>query len=181
MTTIIDGSTGVTFPVTAGGTSAVQASSSKVLQIVTVNKTDTFSMSSGTWTDVTGLSASITPSSSSSKILVLASVAIGGADNFGYIRLIRGSTVIDVGDAASNRPQVTGALVYPYNPPVYSLTQIPVTYLDSPATTSATTYKIQLRWGTSGTVYINRTASDRDTTDYEWRTPSNIVLMEIAA
>ena len=153
-----------------------------VLQVVTVNKTDTFSMASATWTDVTGLSLSITPSSTSNKILISASIALSSSSDFSYIRLLRNSTVIDVGDAVGSRPQVTGAASYPAASPQYMLFQIPVTYLDSPATTSAVTYKFQLRNGTTGsTAYINRTSSDRDTADYEWRTPSNIVLMEIAA
>jgi hypothetical protein len=153
-----------------------------VLQVVTVNKTDIFSVSSQTFTDITGLSLSITPTSSSSKILVLASVAIGASTDFAYIRLLRNGTVIDVGDVASNRVQVTGAINYPNAAPSYITTQVPVTYLDSPATTSSVTYNFQLRSGsTAAAVYINRTGSDRDTTNYEWRTPSNIILMEIAA
>ena len=95
---------------------------------------------------------------------------------------MRNSTVIDVGDAAGSRPQVTGAMgSYPNAAPIYNMTQAPITYLDSPATTSSVTYKFQTRNGSGGTIYINRTSSDRDTADYEWRTPSNIILMEIAA
>jgi hypothetical protein len=151
-----------------------------VLQVVTVNKTDTFSMASTTWADVTGLSLSITPTSASNKIMVLASVAFGVDVNFAYIRLVRDSTVINVGDAAGSRPQVTGASIYPNGAPIYIVTQVPITYLDSPSTTSATTYKIQIRIGdTSQTAYVNRTVSDRNTANYEWRGVSNIVVMEV--
>jgi hypothetical protein len=153
----------------------------KILQIVAVNKNDTFSNATQTWTDITGLSATITPSSTSSRILILASVAIGQSNDFAYIRLLRGATVIDVGDAAGTRPQVTGGSIYPSTSPVYILTQVPVTFVDSPSTTSAVTYKFQLRVGSAGVAYINRTAADRDETNYEWRTPSNIILAEIAA
>lgn len=153
----------------------------KILQIVAVNKNDTFSVSSQTWTDITGLSATITPSSTSSRILILASVAIGQSSDFAYIRLLRGATVIDVGDPASTRVQVTGGSIYPNTTPSYILTQVPVTFVDSPSTTSAVTYKFQLRIGSAGTAYINRTASDRDEVNYEWRTPSNIILAEISA
>lgn len=153
-----------------------------VLQVVTVNKTDAFTHSTTTWTDVTGLSASITPSATSNKILVLASVAIGSNGDFAYIRLLRDSTVINIGDAASNRVQVTGAIGYSGGDQPYNMDQVPVMYLDSPSTTSAVTYKFQLRSGSSNfLVAINRTGSDRDTSNYEWRTPSNIVLMEVAA
>lgn len=159
----------------------IRGSGQVPVQVVTVDKTDTFTITSTTWTDITGLSVSITPTSASNKILVIASVAIGSNSNFAYFRLLRNSTVIDVGNAAGSRPQVTGAASYPSASPQYMLFQNPVTYLDSPATTSTVTYKFQLRGGDAGTTgYLNRTASDRDTADYEWRTPSNIVLMEIS-
>jgi hypothetical protein len=152
-----------------------------VLQVVSAAKTDTFSHNTQTFTDVTGLSATITPSSTSSKILVLGSVSLGASTDFGYIRLMRDSTPINIGDAASNRVRTTGAMFYPAGTPVYGNSPIPLDFLDSPSTTSAVTYKIQIRTG-SGTqlVYINRTGSDRDTVNYEWRTPSNIIIMEIA-
>lgn len=155
----------------------------KILQVVAVNKLDTFSVSSQTFTDITGLSATITPASSSSRIFVFASVAIGSSQDFAYIRLLRGATVIDVGDAAGTRPQVTGAFgAYPNTAPIYNMSQVPVLFVDSPSTTSAVTYKFQLRSGSNtAPVYINRTAADRDETNYEWRTPSNIILAEIAA
>jgi hypothetical protein len=159
------------------------AGSGGVLQVVTANKFDTFSVSSQTFTDITGLSASITPTSASSRILVVASVAIGASVDFAYIRLLRDSTVIDVGDAAGSRPRVTGAFGnYTTAPGTnYSMSQVPVSFVDSPATTSPVTYKFQLRSGASSAiVYINRTSEDRDTANYEWRTPSNIILMEIA-
>jgi hypothetical protein len=154
-------------------------SEGSVLQVITVNKTDTFSMASATWADVTGLSLSITPTSASNKIMVLATVSLGASGNFAYLRLVRDSTVINVGDAAGSRVQVTGSSIYPSTTPDYILSHVPITYLDSPSTTSATTYKIQIRNGSGGTAYINRTSSDRNTADYEWRSVSNIVVMEV--
>jgi hypothetical protein len=161
-------------PVTLSGSGQVP------VQVVTVNKTDTFSMASKTWTDVTGLSATITPTSASNRILVMASIAIASDGDFSYFRLMRNGTVIDVGDAAGSRPQATGANIYAGTFVIYTLAQIPVLFLDSPATTSAVTYKFQIRQGNSGTAFINRTGADRDTADYEWRTPSNIILMEVS-
>ena len=158
------------------------AGSGGVLQVVTVNKLDTFTLSSTTFTDVTGLSVSITPTSSSSRILIFGSVFMGSNGDFAYIRLMRDSTAIDIGDAAGSRPRVTGDMGYvdATNQP-YNAGQTPIAYIDSPATTSAVTYKIQLRSGSSAfAVYINRTAADRDTANYDSRGPSNLVLMEIA-
>ena len=67
----------------------------KVLQVVQVVKSDTFSSSSATLVDITGLSASITPSSSSNKILVMVSLSIGGNDSGLRLmtKLFRNSTV----------------------------------------------------------------------------------------
>jgi hypothetical protein len=63
----------------------------------------------------------------------------------------------------------------------FCLTQVPVMYIDSPATTSATTYKFQIRsYASPQVATVNRTPGDRDTSGYDWRTPSNIILMELA-
>jgi len=168
--------------ITTGTLPYAQLPTGSILQVVTVNKTDTFSTTSGTYVAITGLSATITPKFSTSKILVLASVAIANDAFSSYIQLLRGSTVLDIGDAAGSRPQVTGAFGgYGSTAPVYGLDQIPVMYVDSPVTTSATIYSFQIRPYAGGqTAYVNRTPADRDTSGYDWRTPSNIVLMEIA-
>ena len=71
MALILNGDTGVTYPVIAGGTSALQSSAGKVLQVLQATKTDVFSVTGSDFTDVTGLSISITPSNSSNKILIL--------------------------------------------------------------------------------------------------------------
>jgi len=158
----------------------IQGSGQVPVQVVTVNKTDTFTVSSQTFTDITGLSLSITPTSASNRILVFASVAIGSSADFAYIRLLRNGTVIDVGDVAGSRPQVTGAFGAYSASVAYGMSQVPIVFVDSPSSTSAVTYNIQLRGGSSAAaVYINRTDSDRNTANYEWRTPSNIILMEI--
>ena len=152
----------------------------KVAQVVSTTKTDTFSASTNnTFTDITGLSVSITPSSATSKILVTASV-IGSAtsDGVANVQLIRGSTAICIGDAASTRPRATTST------DSNSLNQaVPasINFLDSPATTSATTYKLAINTGdTSGTAYINRTLID-GADIYSGRYASTITVMEILA
>ena len=151
----------------------------RVLQVVSTAKTDTFTTSSTTFTDVTGLSVSITPQSATSKILVLAQ--INGADDFGtnpgFLQLVRGSTSIDVGDVAGSRSIVSGQFSSPYNS---AMTILHFSFLDSPATTSATTYKIQARQHVSGTLYVNRSKSDVDTANSP-RGASTITVMEISA
>lgn len=154
-----------------------------VLQVVSTTKTDAFSTSSTTPTDITGLSATITPTSASSKILVISYVTGGSsAASFSTILLLRNSTQIFLGDAAGTRPRATGFFYVEGNQGVM-FSNSP-TVLDSPATTSPVTYKFQARVGSGGgIIVINR--SPRDTNDgsgtFDMRTPSSITLMEIQA
>ena len=156
-----------------------------ILQVVQGSKTDTFtSNSTSTFVDI-GLSVAITPSSSSSKVLIVYRVCTGIVSG-GYgcaLILVRGSTNIALGDqVGSNRTRVSsfaqsgnsGASSYQ----VYYQT---VDFLDSPNTTSATTYKLTARgWNSSaGNFHINRSESDSDTASYT-RPISTITAMEIA-
>lgn len=159
----------------------------KILQTVSTTKSDTFTTSSGlaTWVDVTGLSASITPSSASNKILIFMSINVGWDANRGvYVRLVRDSTAIAIGDAASNRTRAsftTGAdISFTYETRVQWNGS--VVHLDSPATTSATTYKVQIVGDASDptNVYVNRSGTDSDGSAYA-RTVSSITLMEVSA
>jgi hypothetical protein len=160
---------------------AAPAGGGKVLQVVSTTKTDTFTSSTGnTFVDVTGLSASITPSSATSKILVMVKMSMGSNTGNGYVfyKIVRGATDICIGDSAGSRLRSTGGSSSPF-------TEVPfgdsAVFLDSPSTTSATTYKIQLyaQQGT-GTAYVNRSYLDTDA-NYCPRTASTITLMEIGA
>tara|TARA_R100000234_G_scaffold10626_1_gene6055 strand:+ start:1624 stop:2226 length:603 start_codon:yes stop_codon:yes gene_type:complete len=152
------------------------------LQVVQTVKTDTFTMTGTTFTDVTGLSVTITPSSSSSKVLIIPSLSIGAKKGarHGY-RILRGSTAIGVGDSSGSRTQYTQqAGNLNSDTAVYSNTFL---FLDSPATTSATTYKVQLRSETDVSgyeVYINRSDDDQDNASYG-RSASTITAIEVSA
>lgn len=179
MTVIIDGTAGITFPVTAGSASAVQASSGRVLQVVQTAKTDTFSSTSSSFTDITGLSVSITPSSASSKIFVFSTTPVGGsaADQL-TLRLVRDSTAIFIGNSAGSR----SLGFYGIDTSAIGSTAVlpqTIVYLDSPSTTSSVTYKIQGKTGTA-VWYVNRSSDDTDAV-YRTRTASSIIVMEIAA
>lgn len=153
----------------------------KVLQVVTTCKTDTFSSSaaSSTYADVTGLSASITPAATTSKIFIVvnAQVASTTGTNRAAVRLVRGSTAIDVGTAAGNRILASTAAS---SPNTDSIESSGISFLDSPSTTSSTTYTVQIAMLSSGTVYVNRSSSDSDSTVTP-RTASTITLLEIGA
>lgn len=150
-----------------------------VVQVVSTTKTDTFSTSSSSFTDITGVSVSITPSSASSRIMVFALVYVGGPvsdSGQAMTRLMRDSTAIAIGDASGSRTQAGSesgfATTFYMAPAVH-------TFLDSPATTSAVTYKVQMRV-TGSTFFVNRTGADADAT-FESRVVSTITVMEIAA
>jgi hypothetical protein len=157
----------------------------KVLQVVSTTKTDTFSVA-GTVSlvDVTGLSVSITPSSASNKILITGFIAsaTGPAANQSFFHLIRGSTEIAKGDTAvSKRLAHTSAIGNASILADWVLTPIPFQFLDSPSTTSSTTYKIQVSGAnTSNTHYVNRSARDEASTDFDARIVSTITAFEIA-
>ena len=157
----------------------------KVLQVVQTVKTDTFTQSSSnTWSDITGLSVSITPSSTSNKILIIGKCSYS-ADSGYYpmIKLLRDSTDIFIGDAAGSRVRVTSGS-YSHSTDAagsyYGMRDFSYNYLDSPSTTSSTTYKIQLRSGDGTSSYINRTAQNDDN-QFRSRGASSIIVMEISA
>lgn len=154
----------------------------KVLQVVSATKSDTYAANGGlrTFYDITGLSLSITPASTSNKILVLATIHGQGTPDVSRFafRLVRGSTAIGIGDAAGSRARVSTRALYDGSGRSIEATSI--NFLDSPSTTSATTYKIQgYQTEGTGTHYINRSSADSDSADYP-RTISTITAMEIA-
>ena len=163
-------------------------STGHILQVLQATKTDTFSTNSQTFVDITDLEVTITPLSTSSKILLLYNVSCGVTSGHSVIKAVRtiGGTTTDVlvGDAdGSNRVRANNKI---YNTSTYNTTY--TTYsmvgqiLDSPNTTSAVTYKIQgaSPYSASYTLVVNRTGT---TSDVSWdaRTSSQITVMEVAA
>jgi hypothetical protein len=149
-----------------------------VLQVVSTTKTDTFSTATtGSYVDITGLSVSITPTSATSKILIIFLVSVGPSDVLS-VQLVRDSTAICLGDSGGgSRFQATTGGLTPQNGD--KVVPAAGNFLDSPATTSATTYKIQMR-NYTGTSYVNRTLLDTSAA-YTARSTSTITVMEIAA
>ena len=156
-------------------------SSGGIIQVKSVSKTDTFSSNSTSYTDVTGLSVSITPTRADSKILVMMHVQIGHDSNVaGFLRLMRDSTAIAVGTDTSSRIASTVAMAD--DPTDDEINSTSITFLDSPSTTSSTTYKVQMNTeasGNTGYVHVNRSGEDADN-NQNGRTCSTITLMEIS-
>ena len=118
--------------------------SGAVLQVVQTVKTDDFSTSSSSFVDLTGLSAAITPLSTSSKVLV--DVRIGGYDvtsaSTVFFNIVRGSTTLSTGTAGTGT-----ACTFAVTANADRGENASMCLLDSPSTTSATTYKIQIKTG----------------------------------
>ena len=148
-----------------------------VVQVENTVKSDTFTFTTNSFVDVTGLSVSITPTSASNKILIIASISIGSSvTSSALFQLMRDSTAIGIGDAASSRTRTTGSTYSADGNVAYS---VDATFLDSPATTSATTYKVQVRnANAANTGYVNRSVTDTDANGTV-RTISTITAFEV--
>lgn len=165
MTMIIDGSSGATFP-----NSSVQASAGKIIQVVQASATTTVSTTTQNSFVDTTLSASITPKFSNSTILIIVCQNIEcygtNQDVQGNINICRGSSVIFGGyawDQFRYKASTGGDLSF--------ASSFAITYIDSPATTSSTTYKTQISLRSSSGTMIAQNNNQ----------PSYITLLEIAA
>jgi hypothetical protein len=168
-----------TLTTAAQGIAKASLPAGSVLQVLSTTKTDTFSTSSTSFVDITGLSVSITPTSSSNKVFVTVDVTGQGyaGVSIAAFRLVRDSTVIDAGAAAGVRTLgFAGSIPTDNN---ISITQ-GTNFLDSPSSTSSVTYKVQVRISSGSTVFVNRTTADADDVNIV-RTASTITVMEIAA
>ncbi len=156
-----------------------------VLQVVSTDYTGTFSTTSTSPVDVTGFSATITPTSASSKILLMVSVAFGGAnDIYPYVLVKRNGTSLSTGTSASGN-QINiflGGYFTNLGTMTYGMHQFSKNFLDSPSSTSALTYQIQLAnpyKAIGQTGFINRQENDSNNVFVQFPT-STITLLEIA-
>ena len=156
----------------------------KILQVVHVTKTDAFSTTSSTYTDITGIAASITPTSANSEIIVRFDLQIGGTNNvYAHAkcqRLIAGGSYADlqIGDAVGSHERANmnmdTEVSYGYVKGSNNCFSLKDTTHN---TTSQITYKLVCHC-TSGTIYVNRYY--QDSTNSTAGT-SSVMLMEVAA
>jgi hypothetical protein len=144
MSMIIDGTNGLTF-----NNATTQASAGVVLQVVSGTLSTAVSTSSSTMADL-GLSVSITPKFSTSKVLVFVSInSVGKYTNntWGQFNLLRGSTLVT---------NIAGNVGYNGTTTINGGFSVCTCYLDSPATTASTTYKIQFASGNNNSaIWVN--------------------------
>ena len=185
MAVVITGSTGLTIP--AEGVATSSFGNGGIIQVVSVTKTDTWTASCGEGDFssgvITGLTPSITPRSSSNKILltgyVVISNDIGGSWGAGIV-LCNGTTPIAEarGGSVGSRSLLSGKAESTFRGQ-----SIPINFLDSPATTSAITYGIKVWNGhtSSSIVSINYTNDDDTDDNNHIRAASTLTLMEVVA
>ena len=158
-------------------TLATSVTRGKILQVVQTIKKDAFETSqvvgSG-YADITGLSVSITPSSSSSKIFLMSTIYNSNSTAVNFFRILRGSTFIEQPSGTSSGGANYNAHGFAYFTGGFQDTTV-INILDSPSTTSATTYKVQAAC-TSNVVTINQYYN---TSNYFGTT--TLTAMEVAA
>lgn len=162
----------------------VAASPGCILQVVQSVKLDRQAINGTTYVDITGLSLSITPKSTSNKIHITASVWGGDSGYMGYLRLNRNGTDICMPTDVNSRTiaACTASLgTYSGSSTVYSITCANINFLDSPNSISQLTYKIRgCSYDASQVLRINSSYQNRDTANYDPITVSTITAMEIA-
>lgn len=169
-------------------------STGSVLQVIHTQLTTSFSgtstqTGSGYYIDVTGLSASITPSSASSKILILTNMYVGNPSAGGgyqqHFRIKRNGIPIILGAGEGGRPTSTGRInVYgDVTSAQYKMTSFNGVHYDSPSSTSTLTYQIALgAYSSYPIVYVNRPETwQNSANDYDSTPVSTLTLMEVSA
>tara|TARA_R100000541_G_C1868844_1_gene80479 strand:- start:234 stop:776 length:543 start_codon:yes stop_codon:yes gene_type:complete len=159
-----------------------------VLQVVNTTKTDTFTGTNSSFTLVTGLAASITPSSTSNKILVL--VSVSGNRNrsnseLGQFTIFRtgvgsAANLINAASVGSRNSGFTGGVQMGDTNGAANMEVYSTTIQDSPSSTAELTYEVRFRnAGSSEVTFVNRSETDTDGASGT-RGVSTITLMEIA-
>ena len=149
--------------------------SGTVLQVQSATLTTITTMSGNSYADVSGMSVSITPSSTSSKILVLVNMHVNPANSMGVVwKLLRNTTDIAVNNASNI--STGGAYCDTGGSAGNSWNGNSISHLDSPSTTSSVTYKVQARGTTTSSFGINR----RSNYSGDFGGASSITVMEIA-
>ena len=158
----------------------------KVLQVVSTTKTDTFGVTAtATKTAVTGLTVNITPSSSSNKIFVMVSLAVGNNESQNstrgrITRTVGGTeTLLDEGASAGTRDTASFDI---YQNNGNHQEKVSMTFLDSPSSTAQCTYGVKINAsGSSGDILVNRARTDASDGLDRVRTSSTITVMEVSA
>ena len=178
------GSTGTTTidaaDITAGSIPNARLAAGTIVQVIQTVKTDTFETNALASTEkaLTGLTASITPTLSTSKILITVSLCYGCTSTHYKLRVKRDSTLIGQGDADEIRQQGIAGLGFAHDN--NQVDTMAFSYLDSPGTVSAITYSLHCITDNTNTLCINFSPTDANSATGS-RVSSTLTLMEIKA
>lgn len=162
------------------------APAAAVKQVVTTTLTTAFSASvaDNTWQDITGLAATITPTSASSTLVVAVTLGMTGffdglGSNRSGWRVYDGSAAFGASSDASSRNAASAMSFQDSNSGAFT-SVVGFTTSGSAGSTSARTYTVQVHnaMGSTKTVYVNRTETDTDSNDY-YHAVSNITVWEV--
>ncbi len=167
------GKSGGTVTLADGATAVGFGGGGKLLQVVQVVKSDIFSSLSTTMIAVPGLSASITPSSATNKILVNIGLALASS-KFSFWSLRRDG--VEIAPLNTDAGYISGWGLGAHTSDQMSLESL--TYLDSPSSNSSITYSVAVSSESTREVYVNRTPNDL--VNQNCRGSSYITLMEVA-
>ena len=173
----------LTLPGDADGTIATTANAGKILQVIQTVKKNRQTINSTTLVDITGMSVSITPSSASNKVLVNYSLVVFSNAVYYALRLVRDSdSTIFIGDENPSATSQNRASFGSYDSSYVIADTIAQSFLDSPNTTSAITYKLQAYspYSSAYTIGIN-SGVVLDNYSYMNNCVSTITAMEVAA
>jgi len=178
-----DGSTTISGNATCSGT-ATGFGGGKILQVQSTLITDVKSTTSSGFSDISGFSVNITPSATSSKVLVQLSMRVSGVDNEGFLQLIRsvgGSNTAIGNGTGGNHDAFQSTFQSSSRSGYYDYINASYTILDSPNTTSAVTYKVQWRLIQGSTLYLGRTGYSTTAANYSGSSSNTITVMEVGA
>ena len=186
----INGNTGVITGLAVGGLpdgivdadTLATGAGGKILQVKQAVQTSRVSetLTNNTYTDISGLTVDIQPTATSNKILVCYHLGLctnSGTYNL-MTRIVRGSTAIGIGDQVGSNRQRASNVGWTISG--YQMVNYDNMFLDSPNTTSSTTYKVQWTDSYGETAYLNRVYNDGDSKYYP-TSMSHITVMEVAA
>ena len=167
----------------ASGTLAnARLAAGTIIQVKYASKTDIQTVVSTSYVDIVDLSVSITPTSTSSKILLVWSVVTGQDNNTGHCYLVPARDSNDsifIADTASPRTSAANVGNMPYGNSAMQI--LSNSFLDSPSTTSATTYKMRLKSSNGSNIEINRSERDNPDAAFDGRACSSFIVMEVKA
>lgn len=168
--------------IASGTLSNARLAAGTIIQVKYASKTDEQLITSTSYADISDLSVSITPTSTSSKILLIWSVVTGQDNNTGHCYLVPARDSNDsifVADTDGSRTSAANVGNMPYGNSAMQI--LSNSFLDSPSTTSATTYKMRLKSSNGSDIFINRSDRDTDSAAFDGRACSSFIVMEVKA